>query len=196
MSDPSTPDEAGDPFAEFAKELRMTGETVAKVKEEEPSMPTASTPFPDVIDGYGKFMEYVQQRKAAEKAYIDARRKVFDSRISDELDNLGYVDSFHSSAPIVSSPVTLHGGAYNLNIDYAHSTVFDQGKLRALDLGASMSAVSSGIIYGGATLPPPTGLSVTYKAEPDKATDLGIKSDLDMAVTEYKAKRKYTTTRR
>lgn len=196
MSDPSTPDEAGDPFAEFAKELRMTGETVAKVKEEEPSMPTASTPFPDVIDGYGKFMEYVQQRKAAEKAYIDARRKVFDSRISDELDHLGYVDSFHSSAPIAPTTLVLPGGAYNLNIDYTLSTVFDQSKLRALDLGATMSAVTAGVLHGGAIMPPPTGLSVTYKADPDKATDLGVKSDLDMAVTEYKAKRKYTTTRR
>ena len=126
-------DTTNDPFEEFAATLAATEEAYKKTASQEPVLPAPTASEAEHIDAYVEFLEWEKQRKAAEAAYVKARKAAFASPVHGLGESVihKYGDAFESMFP---NGYIFAGNKHAVSISPKTGHKFDQERLRQLDV--------------------------------------------------------------
>lgn len=165
-------DKSTDPFEDFAASLAATEEAYKKTADGEPPLAAPWASEAEQIDAYVSFLEWEKQRKAAEAAYVKARKAAFSAPVNRLADDLihKYGDAFGSMFP---AGYAFAGEKHAINITAKEAHKFDQSALRRLDVNYMSGRPAS------ESLP---GLAPKYAVDLD-AVPATMKADVASAIS-------------
>lgn len=132
-----------DAFEEFAASLAATEEAFKKTASDEPPIPHPTENIRVKIDAYVEFLEWEKKRKAAEAAYIKARKAAFSAPINNlAAEVVTRIGSASADTRVVA------GIQHAISITPKGVVKFDQEKLRRLDIGYALGSPSIDVLPG------------------------------------------------